>query len=60
MPNDTPPDPRLQRRRPTDAELERLCSADAMQNAADDAEALWDRDSGLPGLLSAEPEQPDA
>ena len=52
-------DSRLQRRRPTDEELDRLTSPEAMQNAADEAEALWDRDSGLPGLLSAEPERQD-
>lgn len=49
-------DPRLQRRRPTDEELERLTTAEAMQNLADDADAMWDRDSGLPGLTSAERE----
>lgn len=60
MPNQSPsPDPRLTRRRPSAEELERLTSAEAMQNAADEAEALWDRDSGLPGLLSAEPKEPE-
>lgn len=48
-------DPRLERRRPSAEELERLTTPEAMMNSADDAEALWDRDSGLPGLLSAEP-----
>jgi hypothetical protein len=60
MPNNPPPpDPRLTRRRPLAEELERMTTPEAMANAADEAEALWDRDSGLPGLLSAEPEPKD-
>lgn len=57
MPNDPlPADPRLQRRRPADAELDRMTSAEAMQNVADEAERIWDATSKLPGLLSAEVE----
>jgi hypothetical protein len=54
---DAPRDPRLTRRRPTDDELERMTTPEAMQNVADEAGRLWDLDSGLPGLLDAETEE---
>ncbi|HYC50683.1 MAG TPA: hypothetical protein VEB19_06170 [Gemmatimonadaceae bacterium] len=59
MTSDTSPlrgDPRLLRRRLSDEELERLTSAEAMMNASDEASRIWDADSGLPGLLDAEPD----
>lgn len=59
MPNTPEPsarsaDPRLQRRRAADEELEKMTTAEAMANLADDADAMWDQDSGLPGLTAAE------
>lgn len=57
MPNDPlPPDPRLQRRRPSDEELER--ESEITDTDIDAAIAQFNRDTAGPyrGLLEAEPD----